>query len=228
MIAIAADQVEVTVKVGTDQLAILKPISWQIATGDIQLLMGRSGSGKTTLLSVLAGLLTPTSGKVNLLGTEITSLRRDRLVQFRRDHLGFVFQDFNLFPALTALENILTTFELKAIKPKAGESPLKNQAIELLSRVGLKDKLHQLPKQLSGGEKQRVAIARALVGNPELILADEPTASLDSHSGYLVMELLRQLAKENGSTVLIVTHDPRITDLADQIAYLEDGMLQIK
>jgi putative ABC transport system ATP-binding protein len=228
MIAIAANQVEVTVKVGNNNLSILKPITWQIKTGDIQLLMGRSGSGKTTLLSVLAGLLTPTSGKVYLLGTEITSLSRDRLAKFRRDHLGFVFQDFNLFPALTALENILTTFELKGIKQTSADKSLKDCASELLTQVGLGDKLNQLPKQLSGGEKQRVAIARALVGSPELILADEPTASLDSHSGYVVMELLRKLAKENRTTVLIVTHDPRIIDLADQIAYLEDGMMQVK
>jgi putative ABC transport system ATP-binding protein len=226
MIAIAANQVEVTVKVGNNSLQILKPITWEIATGDIQLLMGRSGSGKTTLLSVLAGLLTPTGGKVNLLGTDITGLSRDRLAKFRRDHLGFVFQDFNLFPALTALENILATFELKGLKPSS--KSIKQSASELLAQVGLEAKLNQLPKQLSGGEKQRVAIARALVGNPELILADEPTASLDSQSGYLVMELLRKLAKEQKSTVLIVTHDPRILDLADRIAYLEDGKLQQK
>ncbi len=224
MIAIAANQVEVSVKVGNNRLQILKPITWQIEAGDIQLLMGRSGSGKTTLLSVLAGLLTPTSGKVSLLGTEITRLSKAPLAKFRRDHLGFVFQDFNLFPALSALENILVTFELKELNQKS----TKEEASELLAKVGLGDKLHQLPKQLSGGEKQRVAIARALVGSPQLILADEPTASLDSHSGYLVMELLRQLAKERQTTVLIVTHDPRITDLADRIAYLEDGILQAK
>jgi len=224
MIAIAANQVEVSVKVGNNRLQILKPITWQIEAGDIQLLMGRSGSGKTTLLSVLAGLLTPTSGKVSLLGTEITGLSKAPLAKFRRDHLGFVFQDFNLFPALSALENILVTFELKELNQKS----TKEEASELLAKVGLGDKLHQLPKQLSGGEKQRVAIARALVGSPQLILADEPTASLDSHSGYLVMELLRQLAKERQTTVLIVTHDPRITDLADRIAYLEDGILQAK
>ncbi|MDX1977914.1 MAG: ABC transporter ATP-binding protein [Pseudanabaenaceae cyanobacterium bins.68] len=221
--AIAAAQVDMTVKVGNQSLEILKSINWQIQQGDLQLLMGRSGSGKTTLLSVLAGLLTPTAGKVWLLDTEITSLSRDRLAKFRRQHLGFIFQDFNLFPSLTALENLLTTFDLKGIKGKNAQG-----ATDLLSQVGLQDKLHQLPQQLSGGEKQRVAIARALVGNPQLILADEPTASLDSQSGHGVMTILAQLAKQHQTTVLIVTHDPRITDLADRIAYLEDGVLQAK
>ena len=221
--AITAEQVDVLLQVGGQPLHILKSVTWQIHQGDLQLLMGRSGSGKTTLLSVLAGLLTPTSGKVYLLGTEITALSRDRLSQFRRQHLGFIFQDFNLFPSLTALENLLTTFDLKGIRGKNTQ-----QAADLLDQVGLAAKLHQLPKQLSGGEQQRVAIARALVGQPELILADEPTAALDSQSGHEVMAILANLAKQHQTTVLIVTHDPRITDLADQIAYLEDGWLQAK
>lgn len=221
-IAIAAQGVEVSLPAGQRQLHILKQINWSISSGDIQLLMGPSGSGKTTLLSVLAGLLTPTAGNVYLLGQDMTKMSRPEQARFRRNHIGFIFQDFNLFPALTAIENVETTLNLKGIHRREA----RQQAQSLLNQVGLADKSHQLPRQLSGGEKQRVAIARALAGQPQLILADEPTAALDSQSGRAVMELLRQLAKDAGRTVLIVTHDPRIVDVADRIAHLDDGVLQ--
>ncbi len=220
--AIVAEGVEVSLSAGQQQLQILKQINWSIRAGDIQLLMGPSGSGKTTLLSVLAGLLTPTVGTVYLLGQNITKMSRSQQARFRRDHIGFIFQDFNLFPALSAIENVETTLNLKGIHRRQS----RQQAQALLDQVGLADKGHQLPRQLSGGEKQRVAIARALAGQPQLILADEPTAALDSQSGHAVMELLRQLAKDAGRTVLIVTHDPRIVDVADRIAHLDDGVLQ--
>ncbi len=207
---------------GQQRLQVLKNIDLEVQKGDIQLLMGPSGSGKTTLLSILAGLLTPTQGRVYLLGEEITRLSRSKLARFRRQHIGFIFQDFNLFPALTAIENLEAALNVKGISGRQA----RRQAHELLEHVGLGDKTKLLPRDLSGGQKQRVAIARALTGHPQLIMADEPTAALDSHSGHTVMELLRQLAKEEGCTVLMVTHDPRIMDVADRIAYLEDGILK--
>ncbi|UBF29647.1 ABC transporter ATP-binding protein [Kovacikia minuta CCNUW1] len=206
---------------GTEKFQVLKEIDLAVQSGDMQLLMGPSGSGKTTLLSILAGMLTPTEGSVHLLGQEITRLSRSQLARFRRDHIGFIFQGFNLFPALTALENIEVALNVKGIRKSAA----KHQAQTLLEEVGLADKANQLPKDLSGGQKQRVAIARALAGNPQLIMADEPTASLDSKSGHTVIELLRQLAKDRDRTVLIVTHDPRIIDVADRVVYLEDGRI---
>lgn len=220
--AIVTRGVEMAVQSGQQRLQILKGIDLEIPKGDIQLLMGPSGSGKTTLLSILAGLLTPTAGSVRLLGKEITGMSRRQLGQFRRDHIGFIFQDFNLFPALTAIENVETALNIKGVRGREA----RRQAQVLLEQVGLGEKGKQLPRNLSGGQKQRVAIARALASRPQLIMADEPTAALDSHSGHAVMELLRQLAKEEGCTVLMVTHDPRIIDLADQVAYLEDGTMK--
>lgn len=220
--AIIAKGVELAIKSAQQPLQILKGIDLEIQKGDIHLLMGPSGSGKTTLLSVLAGLLTPTAGKVYLLGAEITAMSRTQLGRFRREHIGFIFQDFNLFPALSAIENVETALNLKGIRGQEA----RHQAQVLLEHVGLGTKGKQLPRNLSGGQKQRVAIARALACRPQLIMADEPTAALDSHSGHAVMELLRKLAKEEGCTVLMVTHDPRIVDIADRVAYLEDGMLK--
>jgi len=220
--AVALQGVEMALQSGRQALQILKGIDWEIPGGNIQLLMGPSGSGKTTLLSILAGLLTPTAGKVYLLGEEITQLSRSRLARFRLQHIGFIFQDFNLFPALTAAENIEVVLNIKGIKGKAA----RHQAYGLLEQVGLGDKAKQKPRDLSGGQKQRVAVARSLAGHPQLIMADEPTASLDSQSGHGVMELLRKLAKEEGATVLIVTHDPRIIDVADRVAHLDEGVLK--
>lgn len=206
---------------GTERFQALKGIDLEVQHGDIQLLMGPSGSGKTTMLSILAGILTPTAGSVCLLGEEITRLSREKLAQFRLENIGFIFQNFNLFPALTAAENIELVLNFKGIKGQTA----RRQAQLLLDQVGIGDKAHQRPSYLSGGQKQRVAIARALAGNPRLIMADEPTAALDSHSGHTVISLLRSLAKEQGCTVLMVTHDPRIIAVADRVAYLEDGVL---
>lgn len=207
---------------GKQQIPILHGINWEANQGSIQLLMGPSGSGKTTFLSILAGLLTPSEGQVYLLGKEITRLSRQKRTAFRRQHIGFIFQNFNLFPALTAAENIEIILNVKGIK---GEKA-RYQAQNLLEQVGLELYANQKPRDLSGGQKQRVAVARALAGDPPLIMADEPTAALDSTSGHRITELLRRLAKENNCTVLIVTHDPRIRDVADQITYLEDGVLK--
>lgn len=207
---------------GRQSFKVLKGIDLKVQRGDIQLLMGPSGSGKTTLLSILAGLLTPTSGQVLLLGQEITKMSRKRLAQYRLNHIGFIFQGFNLFPALTARENVEVAFGIKGIKGSIAHQ----EAQQLLDQVGLGDKANLLPRDLSGGQKQRVAIARALADHPPLIMADEPTAALDSKSGHDVITLLGRLAKEEGSTVLMVTHDPRIIDVADRILDLEDGMIK--
>ncbi|MDV3347488.1 ABC transporter ATP-binding protein [Leptothoe sp. LEGE 181152] len=221
MVAIAANNIQMSFMSGTTETKVLKGIDLAIPRGQIRLMMGPSGSGKTTLLSILAGILTPTAGHVELLGQEITKLSPKELTAFRRDHIGFIFQSFNLFPALTALENIELALQIKHKKGLA----IKEQAFDLLKQVGLGDRANNLPADLSGGQKQRVAIARALAGEPELIMADEPTAALDSATGHDVIELMQYLAKNKGCTVLIITHDPRITDAADEITYLEDGVL---
>ncbi|MBD1861061.1 MULTISPECIES: ABC transporter ATP-binding protein [Trichocoleus] len=220
--AIAARGVEMVFQSGAERFYALKDIDLDIQRGDIYLLMGPSGSGKTTLLSILAGILTPSRGSVHLLGQEITRMSRTQLSQFRLENIGFIFQGFNLFPALTALENVELALKVKGLR---GRSNRRQQAQSLLEQVGLQDKVKLLPRELSGGQQQRVAIARALAGDPPLIMADEPTAALDSRSGHAVIELLRNLAKEGGRTVLMVTHDPRIMDVADRVVNLEDGML---
>ncbi len=221
--AIFAYDVQMTYQTGRRAVPILKGVNLAIQPGTIQLLMGPSGSGKTTFLSILAGILTPTGGAVKLLGEDITQLSKKALAEFRLENIGFIFQGFNLFPALTARENIEIALNLKGISGRKA----RKEAKELLGRVGLGDRVNNLPRDLSGGEKQRVAVARAIAQKPPLILADEPTAALDAHSGHQVMELLRKLAKEDNSTVVVVTHDPRIVDLADQIVHMEDGQLNI-
>ncbi|MBD2022231.1 ABC transporter ATP-binding protein [Leptolyngbya sp. FACHB-36] len=221
--AVMARDVEMVYYSGAEPYPVLRGVDLDIQRGDIQLLMGPSGSGKTTLLSILAGILTPTAGSVRLLGQEITRMSRDQLAHFRLENIGFIFQGFNLFPALTAVENIELALKVKGMRSKTAR---KREARDLLEQVKLLDKADQLPRDLSGGQKQRVAIARSLAGDPPLIMADEPTASLDSHNGHAVIELLRQLAKEGDRTVLIVTHDTRLIDAADHVAYLEDGVLR--
>lgn len=220
--AITAQKVDMRFASGGQSYQALKDINLEVQRGDLQLLMGPSGSGKTTLLTILAGLLTPSAGKVFLLGEEISAMSRAELTQFRLENIGFIFQSFNLFPALTAAENIQLSLKLKGIKNRIA----REKTQWLLEEVGLADKGKLLPKQLSGGQQQRVAIARALAGNPQLIMADEPTAALDSQNGHAVIELLRRLTKEGGCTVLTVTHDPRIVDIADCVFYLEDGQLK--
>lgn len=220
--AIVARDVEMVFQSKAESFQALKNIELEVRPGDIQLLMGPSGSGKTTLLSILAGLLAPSAGSVHLLGQEITKLSREKLAQFRLENIGFIFQNFNLFPALTAVENVEVALNIKGIRGQAS----RQQAQVLLEQVGVGDKANQKPSDLSGGQKQRVAVARAIAGNPQLIMADEPTAALDSRSGHTVISLLRSLAKEQGCTVLMVTHDPRIIDIADRVAYLEDGVLK--
>lgn len=220
--AIAVRGVEMVFQTGSQRFQVLKDINLDVYRGDIHLLMGPSGSGKTTLLSILGGILTPSAGSVCLLGQDLTRMSRTQLAKFRLKNIGFIFQEFNLFPALTALENVALALDMKGIKGRAA----KQQALQLLDQVGLADRAHKYPRDLSGGQKQRVAIARALAGDPQIIMADEPTASLDSQSGHAVISLLRKLAKEANRTVLMVTHDPRIIDVADRVTYLEDGEIR--
>lgn len=221
-IGIQACRVEMAYQSGRQRVQVLENINFEVEQGDIQLLMGPSGSGKTTLLSIIAGLLTPTAGQVFLLGEEITKLSRTQLAEFRLNNIGFIFQGFNLFPALTALENVELALHLKGMRKRNAREEAKIR----LEQVGLQDKIYLLPQDLSGGQKQRVAVARALAGEPPLIMADEPTAALDSTSGRAVIDLLKTLAKQENTTVLMVTHDPRIMDVADSILTLEDGRIK--
>ncbi|MDE3088798.1 MAG: ATP-binding cassette domain-containing protein [Chloroflexota bacterium] len=207
---------------GTTQVAAVRDVSLSVAPGEIVLIMGPSGSGKTTLLSMLGALLKPTEGTIALGGSTISALAENRLPDIRLRQFGFIFQDFNLLSALTALENVAIVAELRGMKSKDA----RKKAAGILSELGLDKRLDFLPEKLSGGEKQRVAIARALVNDPALILADEPTANLDSKIGHEIMRLLRQIAKEQGRSVVIVSHDQRIKDIADRVLWLEDGQFK--
>jgi putative ABC transport system ATP-binding protein len=221
--AIVAHNIEMIIRTRAGSFPILRGIDLNIAQGELCFLMGPSGSGKTTLLQVLAGMLTPTSGNVTILGEEITHLSRRKLTAFRLNHIGFIFQNFNLFSALTVEENVRIALEFKGIYGKTAMQ----QTQALLEQVGLAEKSWQKPLDLSGGEKQRVAIARALAGHPPIIMADEPTASLDFHSGQGIIEVLRSLSGQSGCTVLIVTHDSRIVQSGDRVFHLDDGQLSV-
>ncbi len=214
----------VSKRYGSGAIAVtaVRDVSLSVAPGEIVLIMGPSGSGKTTLLSMLGALLKPSEGTIRLDGETLSALAEDRLPAIRLRRFGFVFQDFNLLSALTALENVAIVAQLAGIKNGAA----REKARTLLMELGLGARLNFLPEKLSGGEKQRVAIARALVNDPALILADEPTANLDSKIGHEIMRLLRQIAKEGGRSVVIVSHDQRIRDIADRVLWLEDGQFK--
>jgi putative ABC transport system ATP-binding protein len=199
----------------------LEPVDLDIHAGEVTMLMGPSGSGKTTLLSIMGCILTPSTGSLRIQDRDVTALRAAELPRIRLSSIGFVFQAFNLFPTLTARENVELALELKS----TGRREARRQADALLERVGLADKANAFPADLSGGQKQRVAIARALAGNPPIVLADEPTASLDSHSGRAVMEILHGLAHELKRAVVIVTHDPRILSYGDRLVRIADGRI---
>jgi len=206
---------------GRTMVTAVDDVSLLVRAGEVVLIMGPSGSGKSTLLSMLGALLRPTTGQIHLDGREITALDEGALPHIRLRHFGFVFQDFNLLAALTALENVALVAELAGTRKHVA----RQQAIDLLTRFGLAGRLHHRPDQLSGGEKQRVALARALVNDPTLILADEPTANLDSSIGHEVMRLLRDIARSQGRGVVIVSHDQRIQEIADRVLWLQDGRL---
>jgi putative ABC transport system ATP-binding protein len=199
----------------------LRGVDLDVQPGELLMLMGPSGSGKTTLLSIMGCILTASSGSVRVAGREVMGLRENELPALRLEHIGFVFQGFNLFPTLTAGENVELMLDLKGV-PAA---KAKKRAQELLEQVGLEEKYASFPADLSGGQKQRVAIARALAGDPGIILADEPTAALDSHTGRNVMEMMSELAHQRGRAVVIVTHDSRVVNFADRIVKIEDGAI---
>jgi len=221
MLNLQAEDVTKTFREGRESVNVLKGASLQLAAGEVLALEGPSGSGKTTLLSILGCLLSATSGRVEVAGKVVDATRPAKLQAVRRQHIGFVFQQFNLFPALTALENVEYALNLKGV---AGDDATK-QAGELIARVGLADRARFLPRDLSGGQKQRVAIARALAASPSVVLADEPTANLDASVAAQILDLFRELARAEGRSLLIVTHDPKVRRVADRVVCIEDGRI---
>jgi ABC-type lipoprotein export system ATPase subunit len=206
---------------GDELVTIFDNVNFSIKTGEFFAILGFSGSGKTTLLNVIGGLDVPTSGEVRVFGKSVTSMSPDARTKFRRDHLGFVFQFYNLLPALTAIENVKVGMELQDLP----RSEIADRAEHYLRAVGLKGKEHRRPAQLSGGEQQRVAIARALAKKPALILADEPTGNLDRGTGRSIMALMRELNSELGTTFVVVTHDTDVSALADNTYNVEAPMM---
>jgi putative ABC transport system ATP-binding protein len=206
---------------GAGQVQALRGIDLTLRRGELTLLMGPSGSGKTTLLLILGCMLTPSSGTVTICGTSTSHADKEALARIRRDHIGFVFQSYHLFPTLTATQNVQLALD---IRDEHGRAAAK-KAGEALALVGLEQKARSRPNSLSGGEQQRVAIARAFVANPSVILADEPTSALDSENGRTIMRILAESAHERDRAVLVVTHDPRIIPFADRIIEIEDGLL---
>jgi len=217
--AISVRGVTKTYSEGSSPVPALQGVDLDVEQGEVVLLMGPSGSGKTTLLSIMGCILRATSGSVKLSGREVADLSERELPAVRLANIGFVFQGFNLFPTLTAGENVELALDLKNIRGARA----KQEARRLLEHVGLADKCDTFPGDLSGGQKQRVAIARALAASPKLILADEPTAALDSHTGHRVMETMRELAHKHGRAVVVVTHDSRMLEFGDRIVHMEDG-----
>ncbi len=221
MSVLEASEVTKVYREGTESVAVLKGATLRLDRGEIVALEGPSGSGKTTFLTILGCMLTPTSGRVVIEGREVDPARPDRLPAFRRASIGFVFQQFNLFPALTAAENVEYALNIKGMRGASA----RREAVRLLDAVGLADRSRYLPSDLSGGQKQRVAIARALAGAAPILLADEPTANLDTQVGTQVLELFRRLAKEESRALLIVTHDLKVRAVADRVAQIRDGVI---
>ena len=206
---------------GAGKVRALKGVSLSLNPGELTLLMGPSGSGKTTLLSIMGCILSPTSGSLSIAGHKTEGLSPEALAALRRRHVGFVFQTYNLFPTLSAEENVRLALDVRGGRG----SQAVVDAQRALYQVGLRHRLKSYPGNLSGGEQQRVAVARALAGSPSVILADEPTAALDSENGLAVMSLLAQIAKDKSRAVLAVTHDPRTVPFADRILRIEDGLI---
>ena len=220
--AISVQDVTKVYSEGTAAVRAIEAVNLDVEPGEVVLLMGPSGSGKTTLLSIMGCILRPTSGVVRIHAQEVSALGESELPAIRLEHIGFVFQGFNLFPTLTAAENVELVLDVKGI----GRREARSRAAELLERVGIAGRSHAFPADLSGGEKQRVAIARALAGDPDILLADEPTAALDSQTGRSVIGLLGDLAHERGRAVVIVTHDHRLLEFADRVVRIEDGSIE--
>jgi putative ABC transport system ATP-binding protein len=209
-------------RTGDFTVTALKDVNFEVFGGEIVAVMGPSGSGKTTLLTIAGALLRPSRGRVEICGTDITEMRENQLAEIRRQKVGFVYQSFNLLEALTAIENVRLVIQNHN---KSSRQDASHRARELLEMMGLSHRLNSLPKKMSDGEKQRVAIARALAKNPDLLLADEPTANLDARRGQEVMALLREKAVELNKAVVVVSHDNRIRQFAQRIVWLEDGMI---
>jgi putative ABC transport system ATP-binding protein len=218
---IEARNVSKVLGTGAGQVRALKNIDLSISGGKLTMLMGPSGSGKTTLLSILGCMLAPTEGSVFICGHATQGAGPERLAEIRRQHIGFVFQSFHLFPTLTAEENVQLALDVRGEQRRRAKA----KSREVLERVGLAQKTAAFPRDLSGGEQQRVAIARAIVAEPSAILADEPTAALDSTNGQAIMTILARAGRQHGRAVLVVTHDTRLLEFADRILYIEDGAL---
>ncbi|MGZ4186865.1 MAG: ABC transporter ATP-binding protein [Solirubrobacteraceae bacterium] len=218
-IAVEAHDIERRYGEGDTAVHALRGVSLEVDRGNLVAVMGPSGSGKSTLMHILAGLDTPTSGTVKVAGVDITGLDDAKLTRVRREHIGFVFQFFNLLPMLSAEENVLLPLSI------AGEKPDRAWFEELLTTTGLADRRHHRPSELSGGQQQRVAIARALVTRPTIVFADEPTGNLDSKTGGEILDLLRSSAEAYNQTIVMVTHEPRAASIADRILFLADGLI---
>ena len=203
------------------RIQALRRLDLDIRMGELAMLVGPSGCGKTTLISVIAGLLDPSEGDLEVLGELPNRMTKKERILFRRRNLGFVFQQFNLLPALTAAENVAVPLFISGWK----RGPAVEKAEALLADLGLGERIHALPSQLSGGQQQRVAMARALIHDPRLVVCDEPTSALDAHAGHKVMELLAELAVRPDRAVIVVTHDSRVLDFADTIAHMDDGRI---
>lgn len=221
MIAVSIKNLNKDFDMGDTSVRVLHDISAEIRMGEMTMLVGPSGCGKTTLISIVSGILSSTSGDVHLLGKSLGKMKDKEKVLFRREHVGFIFQQYNLLPALTAAENAA----MPLLAAGVSEKEATGKAKDILDRIGMSGQSHKLPRQLSGGQQQRVAIARALVHNPQLIVCDEPTAALDAKTGKAVMEILRDIANDKNRAVLVVTHDNRIYHFADRILDMSDGRI---
>ena len=220
---IDAREVVYSLEVASRPLHILKGVSLRVAPAEVVAIVGPSGSGKTSLLMLLAGLERATSGQVKVRGQELSALSEDDLARFRRKSLGIVFQSFHLIPSLTALDNVALALEIAA--PELPMHEIRAKAADALTAVGLGQRLEHRPTALSGGEQQRVGLARAMVANPPLLLADEPTGNLDQTTGALVVELMFDLARKNGTAVVLITHDPALAARADRVFTMTQGEL---
>jgi len=218
---IEAKGIEKTLGSGAGKVQALRGVDLSLRRGELTLLMGPSGSGKTTLLLILGCMLAPSAGHVTVCGVSTTDADKEALAKIRRDHIGFVFQSYHLFPTLTAAQNVQLALDIRGERGRKA----RERSREALKMVGLEQKTKALPHELSGGEQQRVAIARAIVANPSAVLADEPTAALDGGNGQMLMRILASIAHERGNAVLVVTHDPRVIPFADRIIRIEDGHL---